>query len=153
MSHVLAFDGQYFRVDITEVANSDGPNKAVYVSWCSDAFKELRDMPSQAFSRFIAGPPLPGYDEARRHAFDWIKINWDAQMAKRANKVRDFVSLLYTVWLFQGDSSLGFEFEEFSDAKMFAKAAEKRVLESQKWGSQTMKVLSTWLFGKKQRNG
>ena len=34
---------------------------------------------------------------------------------------------MYTVWLSKGDSSVGFEFEEFSDAKTFAKAAEKSV--------------------------
>ena len=49
MSHVLAYDGQFFRVDITEVANPDDPDQTVYISWCSDAFKELKDMPSQAF--------------------------------------------------------------------------------------------------------
>ena len=127
MSHVLAYDGQYFRVDITEVANYDDPDNAVYVSWCSDAFKELKEMPRQACSRFVAGPPLPKYAEARRHAYDWIKINWDAQAAKRANKARDIVGVVYTVWLFKGDSSLGFEFAEFSNAKTFAKAAEKSV--------------------------
>ena len=63
MSHVLAYDGQFFRVDITEVANPDDPENAMYVSWCSDAFKELKDMPSHALSRFIAGPPLPEYAE------------------------------------------------------------------------------------------
>lgn len=127
MSHVLAYDGQFFRVDITEVANSDDPDKAVYVSWCSDAFKDLKDMPSQALSRFIAGPSLPKYADARHHAYDWIKINWDAQKAERADKVRPIVGVMYTVWLFKGASSLGFEFEEFSDAKTFAKAAEKSV--------------------------
>ena len=127
MSHVLAYDGQFFRVDITEVANPDDPDQTVYVSWCSDAFKELKDMPSQAFSRFIAGSPLPKYAEARRHAYDWIKTNWDAQKAKRVDKVRDIVGVMYTVWLSKGDSPVGFEFEEFSDAKTFAKAAEKSV--------------------------
>jgi hypothetical protein len=89
MSHVLAYDGQYFRVDITEVANRDDPDKAVYISWCSDAFKELKDMPSQSISRFIAGPPLPKYDDARRHAYDWIKTSWDAHP----------FSVVFTDWL------------------------------------------------------
>jgi hypothetical protein len=127
MSHVLAYDGQYFRIDIAEVGNPDDPDKAVYISWCSDAFKELKDMPSQAFSRFIAGPPLPKYDDARRHAYDWIKTNWDAHKTKRTNKVRDIVGVMFTVWLFKGESSFGFDFEEFSDAKLLAKAAEKSV--------------------------
>jgi hypothetical protein len=127
MSHVLAYDGQFFRVDITEVANPDDPDKAVYFSWCSHAFKELKDMPRQALSRFIASPPLPNNAEARRHAYDWIKTDWDAQKTTRANKVRDIVGVMYTVWLFKGDSSSGFEFEDFSDAKTFAKLAEKSV--------------------------
>lgn len=37
------------------------------------------------------------------------------------------VGIVYTVWLFKGDNSVGFEFEEFADAKTFAKAAEKSV--------------------------
>ena len=127
MSHVLAYDGQYFLVDIAAIASSDDPDKAMYVSWCSDAFRELKDMPNQTLSRFIAGPPLSKYDEARRHAYDWIKINWDAQRAKRSKKIRDVVGVVFTVWLFKGEGSLGFEFEEFSDAKVFAKAAEKSV--------------------------
>jgi hypothetical protein len=127
MSHVLAYDGHFFRVDIAEVANPDDPDKTEYVSWCSDAFNELKDMPDLTLSRFIAGPPLSKYSEARRHAYDWIKINWDAQKATRVNEVRRIVSVMYTVWLFKGNSSSGFEFEEFSDAKIFAKAAEKSV--------------------------
>ena len=127
MSHVLAYDGQYFRVDITAIASPDDLDKAMYVSWCSEAFTELKQMPSQALSRFITGPPLPKYDEARRHAYDWIRTNWDVQKAKRPNKARNVVGVMFTVWLFKGDGSLGFDFEEFSDAKMFAKAAEKSV--------------------------
>jgi hypothetical protein len=127
MSHVLAYDGQFFRVDITEVANPDDPNDAVYFSWCSDAFKELKDMPTQVLSRFIAGPAIPKYADARRHAYDWNKTNWDSQKSKRAKEVRNVEGVIYTVWLFKGDSSSGFEFEEFSDAKAFAKAAEKSV--------------------------
>jgi hypothetical protein len=125
MSHVLAYDGQYFRVDITAVANPDDPDRAVYVSWCSDAFKELKDMPSQAATRFIAGPPLAKFDEARRHAYEWIKTDWDARKARRPAKPRAIVGVVFTVWLFKGDNSTGFDFKEFSDAKLFAKAAEK----------------------------
>jgi hypothetical protein len=127
MSHVLAYDGQFFRVDITEVANPDEPDQPVYISWCSDAFKELKDMPSKEFTRFIAGSPLPKYAEARRHAYDWIKTNWDAQKGKRGDKVRDIEGVMYTVWLSKGARTVGYEFEDFSDAKTFAKAAEKSV--------------------------
>ena len=124
MSNVLAYDGHFFRVDITEIAHPDNPAKSMYVSWCSDAFKELKDMPRQSLSRRIAGPPLPEYADARHHAYDWIKTNWDAQKTKRATQQRDIVGVVYTVWLFKGESSSGFEFEQFSDAKTFAKAAE-----------------------------
>jgi hypothetical protein len=124
MSHVLDYEDQYFRVDITEVANAADPDKAVYISWCSDAFKDLKDMPSQAFSRFIGGPPAANYAEARRYAFDWIKSNWDAH-TKRADTARNRAAVIYTTWIFKRDGSLGYEFEEFVDAKTFAMAAEK----------------------------
>jgi hypothetical protein len=127
MSHVLNYDGQYFRIEITEVANADDPEKAAYISWCSDAFKELKEMPSQVVSRLVAGPPLPNSADALRCAYDWIKINWDAQQANRTHKVGDKSGLLYTVSLFKGDSPFEFEFEEFSDAKAFARAAEKSI--------------------------
>jgi hypothetical protein len=117
MSHVLNYDGQYFRIDIAEVSTSDDPDKALYVSWCSNAFKELKDMPSQASSRIIPGPPLPKFADARRHAFDWIKTNWDSQQhARRAPVARDKVGVTYTVSLFKGDINLRVDFEEFSDA-------------------------------------
>ena len=125
MSNVLAYDGQFFRVDITEVTYPDNPEYAMYVSWCSDAFKELKDMQRQPVSRFIDGPLLPDYADARRRAFEWIKTDWDAKKSKRASQERDIVGVVYTVWLFKGETSSGFEFEQFADAKMFAKAAEK----------------------------
>ena len=125
MPHILNYDGKYVRVEIAEVANPNHPDKALYVGWCSDAFKELKDMPSQALSRFIAGPPLPTYAEALRYACDWIKTSWDAKQADLSAKVGDLVPVIYSVWLFKGDSSLEYEFVEFSDAKAFAKAAEK----------------------------
>jgi hypothetical protein len=151
MSHVLAFDGQYFRVDIAEVVNPADPEKEMYVSWCSDAFKELKDAPSQSLSRFVAGPPLPTYAEARRHAHDWIRVNRDAQKKKRAGKAPDLAGIVYSVWLFKGESSLGFEFEEFSDAKAFAKAAEKSV-EVTKVGitnNESPQYLTVWEKGPK----
>ena len=124
---IPAYDGQYCRIDITAVASPDDLDKAVHASWCSEAFKELKQMPSQTLSRFITGPPLPKYDQARRHAYNWIKTNWDVQKVKRPNKARDAVSVTFTVWLFKGHGSLGFDLEEFSDAKLFAKTAEKSV--------------------------
>ncbi len=127
MSHILNYDGQYFRIDIAEVSSSDDPDKGgFYVSWCSNAFKELKDMPSQASSRIIPGPPLPKFADARRYAFDWIKTNWDSQQhSRRAPVARDKVGVTYTVSLFKGDINLRVDFEEFSDAKAFAKTAEK----------------------------
>jgi hypothetical protein len=127
MSHVLSYDGHYFRVDVVEVVNADDPGKASYVGWCSDGFRELKDLPSQSLSRFIAGPPLASHAEALRHTYDWIKVNWDAQLVKRPRKVGRALSLLYTVWLFRGDGSTDFDFEEFAEATAFAKAAEKSV--------------------------
>jgi hypothetical protein len=145
MSHVYDYDGQYFRLDIAEVTSSADPEKAVYVSWCSDAFKDLKDMPSQAFSRFIGGPPVPNYAEARRYAFDWIKANWDAR-TKRPDTVRKRAAVIYTVWIFKRDSSLGYEFEEFSEAQAFASAAEKS-LESTKvviTNNESPQYLTVW---------
>ena len=37
MSHVLHYDGHYFRISVAEVTNPAEPNKPLYVSWCSDA--------------------------------------------------------------------------------------------------------------------
>lgn len=128
MSHVLKYGGQYFRVDITEVVNADDPDKAVHVGWCSDAFKELKDTPKHAVSQFIAGPPLRTYDDALRHAYDWIKTDWDARQVrrvKRAPGIDETVGAMYSVWLYNGDASTGFDFREFGEAKAFAKAAEK----------------------------
>lgn len=85
-------------------------------------------MPKQAFSRFVAGQPLPTHAAALRQAHEWIKINWDAQQGKRpkqATKAGDVVSVLYIVGLFKEDDSAGFDFEDFGEAKAFAKAAEK----------------------------
>ncbi len=125
MSHVLHYDGQYFRVDITEVTNPDNPDKPVYVGWCSDAFRDLKDMPSHPLSRLVVGPPLPKHAEAEQFAHEWIKRDWDSQRGKRAIKGPNRPSVVYTVSLFKVDSSLKCEFDEFSDAKAFAKAAEK----------------------------
>ena len=75
MSHVLKYGARYFRVEIAEVASPDDPGKAVYAGWCSEAFRELKDMPAQSLSRFIPGPPASKHAEALQHAYDWIKID------------------------------------------------------------------------------
>jgi len=127
MSHVLNYDGHYFRVDVVEVVHAGEPDNAAYASWCSDGFLELKDLPNQSASRFVGGTPLPTRDDALRHAYDWIKTNWDSQQTKRSRKPGKSLSLMYTVWLFQGENSTEFDFEEFGNATAFGKAAEKSV--------------------------
>ena len=127
MSHVLSYRGQYFRVDVAEVANSDAPDKSVYASWCSDAFRELKDLPQQTCSRFTGGSPLPTRAEALRHAYDWIRRNWDAKQARPISEPGDKLSVVCTAWLFKGDDPTGFDFKEFSEAKAFAEAAQKSI--------------------------
>jgi len=149
MPHVLHYDGRYFRVDITEVADANEPDKVMFVSWCSDGFKELKNMPSQASSQFVAGPPLPKYDEALQFAYDWIKSQWDAKQAKRVHKAGDKAGVLYKVWLFTGDGSSECEFEEFADAKSFARAAEK-IVDIRKVGitnNESPQYLAVWERG------
>jgi hypothetical protein len=126
MTHVLLYRGYYFRIDVCEVANvqSSGNENVEYVAWCSDAFKDLRDLPRQALSRFVA-EPFPTHAEVLLHAQDWIKANWDSLRTKAGDELPGFV---YTVWIFKGDSSPStFDFSEFVDAKSFAKAAEKGI--------------------------
>jgi hypothetical protein len=126
MSHVLNYQGHYFRIELCEVdkAQLSGKEDVEYVAWCSDAFKDLRDLPRQALSRFVA-EPFPTHAEALLHIQDWIKANWDSLRTKEAVESRGFI---YTVWIFKGDSSPStFDFSEFVDAKSFAKAAEKGV--------------------------
>jgi hypothetical protein len=127
MPHILAHDGQFFRVDVAEIATPDDPGKTTYVVWCSDAFNELKEAPNQPCARFIDAPPAATYADACRQAYQWIKADWTAQKANRGGEIRDFRGVIYTAWLFKGASSWGFEFQEFSDAKTFAKAAEKGV--------------------------
>jgi hypothetical protein len=124
MSHVLEHDGNYFRIEITEIAHTTDPGKTGHLSWCSDAFTDLKDMPSQKFSRFIGGPPIQDYADALRYAYDWIKSNSEARI-KQPDKERDTAAVVYKVWIFNRSSSLGYEFEEYADAQAFAKAAEK----------------------------
>jgi hypothetical protein len=125
MSHVLNHDGQYFRIEIAEVSGPDQADKPVYVCWSSDAFRELRDAPGQACSRFVAGSPFSSWADALRHAQEWIKIDWDAQQARRARRPSEQGSMMYSVWLLKGDTTTEHRFGEFADARQFAKAAEK----------------------------
>lgn len=125
MSHVLKYDARYFRVQIAEVASPGDPSKAVYAGWCSEAFRELKDMPSQSLSRFIPGPPVSKHSEALQHAYDWIKTTWDTQQARRTFKAEPNVAVMYNVRLFKDDHAVDFEFVDFTEAKAFAKAAEK----------------------------
>ena len=78
------------------------PHKPGYVAWCSDGFRELKELPNQATSRLIAGAPLPTQEEALQHAYESIKTQWETQQAKRPRKAGKALSLLYTAWLFQG---------------------------------------------------
>ncbi|HEX3657621.1 MAG TPA: hypothetical protein VGG64_13065 [Pirellulales bacterium] len=125
MSHVLKYGGQYFRLEIAEVASPEQPDKPAFVIWCSEAFKDLADMPRHTCSRFIGGSPLPTYADSLRHAYQWIKRDWDAHHAQPTPSAGSTASVVYTVWVFKGDAPFGFEFEEFADAKTFAAAAEK----------------------------
>ena len=146
MPHILAHDGQFFRVDVVEIATPDDPGNTRYASWCSDAFKELKKAPSQPLSRFIDAPSASSYAEACRHAYDWIKADWTAQKANHSGEIRDFRGVTYTVWLFKGASSWGWEFTEFSEAKAFAKAAEKsaEVTKTAITNNESPQPLTTW---------
>jgi len=127
MPHVLNYRGQYYRVEIAEISRPDEPNRAEFVSWCSDPFRDLKDLPHHPGSRLVAGPPLPTYADALQHAFDWIMSHRAAQPDRPNAKPAGKASVLYTVWLFRGETSQGIDFAEFSDAKAFAGAAEKSV--------------------------
>lgn len=87
----------------------------------------MKEAPREPCSRFIDAPPAPTRADACRQAYQWIKTDWTAKKASRGNETSHFSGVAYTVWLFKGASSWGFEFQEFADAKAFAKAAEKSV--------------------------
>lgn len=123
MSHVLKYDQRYFRVEVAEVANQDEPGKPTYVAWCSAGFGDLTAAPSQPLSQFVAGAPQATEAAALEQAYQWIKNAADAPKSPAVHKSRP-VNVVYTVWLFKGEHSFGFEFDEFSDAKLFAHAAE-----------------------------
>jgi hypothetical protein len=127
MTHILHYDGHYFRIDVVEVIDVDDAGKKTYVSWCSEGVRELKKLPGQASSLFVSGSPLPKHDEALQFACEWIKKRWNAREAKPAHKAGDKTGVLYKVRLFKGDDSLECEFEEFADAKSFARTAEKIV--------------------------
>jgi hypothetical protein len=123
MSHVLKYNGHYFRIETCEVVNAQ-LSDTEYVAWCSDAFSDLRDLPRQALSNFVA-EPFPTPAEALLHVQDWIKANGNAPRVKPGDEP---VGFMYTVWLFKGDQSpSSYDFSDFADAKSFAKAAEKSV--------------------------
>ncbi len=125
MSQVLKYGARYFRIEVAEIANSDDPGKAVYASWCSEAFRELKDMPTQSLSRFVPGPPASKPAEALQHAHEWIRSTWDTQQARRTFKADEPVTVMYIVRLFKDDHVVDFEFADFTEAKSFARAAEK----------------------------
>jgi hypothetical protein len=125
MLHILSYDGQYFCIEVAEVANTDESGRPVYVSWCSDAFRELKDAPSKACTRLVPGQPLRKQSDALRRAQDWTKTTWDGRQARRAEQPVERPTVIYSVWLFKGAESAEYTFDEFLDAKTFAKAAEK----------------------------
>jgi hypothetical protein len=97
----------------------------VYAGWCSEAFRELKDMPAQSLSRFIPGPAVSTHAEAIQHAYTWIKSTWDTQQAKRTFKPDQNAAVTYIVRLFKDEHVVDFEFADFTEAKTFARAAEK----------------------------
>ena len=80
---------------------------------------------SQSLSRFIPGPPASKHAEALEHAYAWIKTTWDTQQARRTFKADQNVAVTYIVRLFKDDHVVDFEFADFTEAKTFARAAEK----------------------------
>lgn len=125
MPHILNYAGRYFRVEIADIVKPDASDKVSFVAWCSEAFSDLQDMPNHACSRLIPGPLLATEADALRTAGEWIKADLAAQQTKRPSKLGRAASVFYTAWLFKGGNSFGFDFKEFSDAKLFAAAAEK----------------------------
>ncbi len=126
MSNVFSYDGQYFRIVVLDVAAAERPDEVKYASWCSDAFRELKDTPQQTCSRFVAGSPFASRADALRHAQEWIKSHWDKKV-RRAQPGPGKRELVYTVSLFRGDIPTDHVFPEFSDARLFAESAKKEV--------------------------
>ncbi|HTU26138.1 MAG TPA: hypothetical protein VMF30_12105 [Pirellulales bacterium] len=127
MSHVLKYEARYFRVETAEVVGPDDSSQAVYVSWCSEAFRELKDMPQNSLSRLVPVAPAATRAEALQQAFAWIKSTYDSQQARRTFKADQPKAITYIVRLFKDEHTLDFEFAEFTDAKAFAKAAEREI--------------------------
>lgn len=125
MPHVFHYAGRYFRVEIAQVVKPDAADKVSYAAWCSDAFSNLQDLPNHPCSRMVPGPLFATEADALRQTDEWLRADLVAQQAKRPSKHGRAASVFYTVWLFKGVTSFGFEFAEFSDAKLFAGAAEK----------------------------
>jgi hypothetical protein len=127
MSQVFSYRGQNFRIEVVEVASPDEPSKVAYASWYSDAFRDLQDMPNHRCTRLAVASPVATREEALRAAYDRIKSELDADRAKQTPQKGSALSVLYTVWVFKGDVPFGLDFQEFSDAKAFAAAAEKSI--------------------------
>jgi hypothetical protein len=125
MLNIFNYDGQYFRVEVAEVAIAGDSTGTGFVSWCSDAFRELKDAPNQACTRLVPGQPLGESTEALHHAYDWLKTTWDHRKRSRPGKPGGQPYVIYSAWLYKANESSEFTFDEFSDAKLFAKAAEK----------------------------
>jgi hypothetical protein len=127
MAYVLKHGARYFRVEVVEVISPDESSKTVYHAWCSEAFRELKDLPAQTLARFIPGPPAAKQADALAQACDWIKSTWDTQQARRTFKADKSPAVTYIVRLFKDDHAVDFEFEDFTDAKTFGRAAEKGI--------------------------
>ena len=148
MSHVLNYDGHYFRVEIDEIANVQLPDREYveYVAWYSDAFKELQELPKQALSRFVAGP-LPTYAEALRHAQDWIQSNWDSRRIKpMEDQLVSYTRFGFSKWMVvpQGMLLVNLRMRSRSPKQL------KKVSKSPRSESPIPKAPNTWLFGRGQ---
>ncbi len=130
MSHVFNYRGQYFRVEVAEVANADDPTKPAFAAWASEPFRELAKAPGQACTRFVGGPPSASSARALEHAQQWIRTQADAREARAplsAAKPAPRTSVLYTVWLYKEGEPVGFDFENFWEAESFAESAKKGI--------------------------
>jgi len=125
MSEILNHRGQYFRVEIDEIVSTDAPDKPTYVARCSSGTRDLADLSRQSCSRLVSATPASSRDEALRQAREWLTNESHAQQPKKAKAGGSALSVLYTVWVIEGDRSSGIDFAEFHDAKAFAAAAEK----------------------------
>ena len=121
-------DGMRWRTvspEIAELTSAAALVKTTFASWCSEGSRNLEaTWPGQALSRFIDGPPQPSYAGRRNTPSTGSTRRRRADEAVQED-ARPGAGSIYTVWVFKGTSSTGYEFEEFTDAKAFASAAEK----------------------------